>query len=397
MALPPRVKRHHYGRFLILGNVGGRPSAWSLMRYIRKLVRKRRADPQGNLVSALARAEVAGDVLSEDELLAMVFLLLVAGHETTVNLIGNGTLALLEHPDQIDRLRNDPALIEPAVEELLRYTSPVEMATERYAHEDVTIAGVTIHRGEMVFALIASANRDERQFSDPDTLDLTREPNKHLSFELGPHFCLGALLARMEGQIAINALLRRLPDLRLAVSPNELRLAARPAVVRSGITACDRDAADRGVTSRKGDKGGIQLPGSRAVPESGWPISLWKPRPLFNFSRPLRLVTLLRFENLIGEFLDRPEVSGRRAVWIMAALFPVLQRLERDSVSTRKSGLAHAKLFPDRFGIGVLNDCHASFVRVTLDMRNDFLHARDEFFIEFRECARLPAHLRFSF
>ncbi len=194
-------------------------------------------------MSALARAEVAGDVLSEDELLAMVFLLLVAGHETTVNLIGNGTLALLEHPDQMDRLRNDPALIEPAVEELLRYTSPVEMATERYAREDVTIAGVTIHRGEMVFALIASANRDERQFSDPDTLDLTREPNKHLSFELGPHFCLGALLARMEGQIAINALLRRLPDLRLAVSPNELRW-------RRGLLLCGLESLPVTATRR---------------------------------------------------------------------------------------------------------------------------------------------------
>ena len=143
------------------------PNAWLFMRYIRKLIRQRRADPQDDLVSALVRAEEAGDTLSEDELVAMVFLLLVAGHETTVNLIGNGTLALLEHPDQMERLRNDPALIKPAVEELLRYASPVETATERYAREDVTIAGVTIPRGEMVFAVIASANRDERQFAEP--------------------------------------------------------------------------------------------------------------------------------------------------------------------------------------------------------------------------------------
>jgi cytochrome P450 len=195
------------------------PSAWWLIRYIRKLVRKRRADPRDDLVSALARAEDDGDMLSEDELMAMVFLLLAAGHETTVNLIGNGTLALLEHPDQMDKLRNDPALIKPAVEELLRYTGPVEMATERYAREDVTMAGVTIPRGEMVFAVIASANRDERQFADPDTLDVTREPNKHLAFGLGPHFCLGASLARLEGQIAINTLLRRVPDMRLTVAP----------------------------------------------------------------------------------------------------------------------------------------------------------------------------------
>jgi cytochrome P450 len=195
------------------------PSAWSLIRYIRKLVRKRRADPRDDLVSALAQAEEAGDTLSEDELLAMVFLLLAAGHETTVNLIGNGALALLEHPDEMDKLRNDSALIKPAVEELLRYTSPVEMATERYTREDVTMAGVTIPRGEMVFAVIASANRDERQFADPDALDVAREPNKHLAFGLGPHFCLGAPLARLEGQIAINTLVRRFPDMRLAEAP----------------------------------------------------------------------------------------------------------------------------------------------------------------------------------
>jgi cytochrome P450 len=196
------------------------PNAWWLMRYIRKIVRQRRANPRDDLVSALARSDEAGDTLSEDELLAMVFLLLVAGHETTVNLIGNGVLALLEHPDQMDRLRNDPALIKPAVEELLRFSSPVDMATERYAREDVTVAGVTIPRGEMVFVVIGSANRDERHFADPDSLDITRDPNKHLSFGLGPHFCLGAPLARLEGQIAISTLLRRLPELRLTPAPD---------------------------------------------------------------------------------------------------------------------------------------------------------------------------------
>jgi len=110
-------------------------------------------------------------------MVAMVGLLLAAGHETTVNLIGNGMLALLEHPNQMEKLRNDPALIKQAVEEFLRYVSPVEIATERFAREDVTIAGVTIPRGEMVYAVIASANRDERQFPNPDTLDIRREPN----------------------------------------------------------------------------------------------------------------------------------------------------------------------------------------------------------------------------
>jgi cytochrome P450 len=168
------------------------PNAWALMRYIRGLVRQRRAEPREDLVSDLVRAEQAGDTLSEAELSAMIMLLLVAGHETTVNLIGNRVLALLEHPDQMERLRQDSALIRPAVEELLRYASPVETATERYTREDVTIAGVTIPRGEMVFAAIASANRDERQFAHPDTLDITREPNRHLAFGLGTHFCLGA-------------------------------------------------------------------------------------------------------------------------------------------------------------------------------------------------------------
>jgi cytochrome P450 PksS len=199
------------------------PNCWAFLRYSRQIIRQRRDRPGDDLVSALTQAEAAGDRLSEDELVAMVLLLLVAGHETTVNLIGNGTLALLEHPDQMERLRADPALIRPAVEEMLRYSSPVEIATERYAREDVTVAGVTIRRGEMVLAGIASANRDERQFPRPDTFDLTREPNRHLAFGLGAHFCLGASLARLEGQIAINTLLRRAPGLRLAVAAGALR------------------------------------------------------------------------------------------------------------------------------------------------------------------------------
>jgi cytochrome P450 PksS len=199
------------------------PSAWALVRYLRKMIRQRRAAPRDDLLSALARAEEAGDRLSADELLAMAFLLLVAGHETTVNLIGNGMLALLEHPDQLAKLRDEPALIKPAVEELLRYASPAETATERYAREEVTLAGVTIRRGDMVFVVLASANRDERQFADPDKLDITREPNRHLAFGLGTHFCLGASLARLEGQVAVSTLLRRIPDLRLGVAPERLR------------------------------------------------------------------------------------------------------------------------------------------------------------------------------
>jgi cytochrome P450 len=192
-----------WGRFRVI------PSGWRFLRYLRKLIRVRRASPRDDLLGALVQAEEAGEQLSEDELLAMVFLLLVAGHETTVNLIGNGTLALLEHPRQMERLRNDPALIGPAVEELLRYYSPVETATERYAREEVRVAGVTIPQGSLVFAAIASANRDERQFANADVLDLAREPNRHLAFGQGTHFCLGAPLARLEGQIAITTLLHR--------------------------------------------------------------------------------------------------------------------------------------------------------------------------------------------
>jgi cytochrome P450 PksS len=199
------------------------PKALLLLRYIRRLIRRRRAEPQDDLVSALTRVEEAGERLSEGVLVGMVFLLLLAGYETTVNLIGNGMLALLEHPDQLARLRDDPALIKSAVEELLRFTSPVETTLERYAREDVRIGGVTIPRGEMVYVALASANRDERQFANADVLDITREPNKHLAFGLGAHFCVGAPLGRLEGQIAIGTLLRWLPDVRLAVAPQRLR------------------------------------------------------------------------------------------------------------------------------------------------------------------------------
>jgi cytochrome P450 len=237
--IPDRHKFHRWSSTIVSvvpskwGILKAIPALFLFLRYIRKLVRIRRADPQDDLVSALVGVREAGDQLSEDELLAMVSLLLIAGHETTVNLIGNGMLALMKHPDQMERLRNEPALIKPAVEELLRFDGPLETATERYAREDVTMAGVTIPRGEMVFAVLASANRDEQQFDHADTLDLAREPNRHLAFGQGVHFCLGAPLARLEGQIAINSLLRRIPDLRIAVPPQNLR--RRPGLVLHGL------------------------------------------------------------------------------------------------------------------------------------------------------------------
>jgi len=213
-----------------------------MLRYLRRLLKQRRADPRDDLISALATAEEGGQRLTDDELMAMVFVLIIAGHETTVNLIGSGALALLENPDQMRLLRQRPELIKNAIEELLRYTSPVDQATERYAREAVTLHGVTIPRGELVLAVIASANRDEQQFADADRLDLTRDPagNKHLAFGLGTHYCVGAPLARLEGQIAIQTLAARLPNLHLSIAPRALRW-------RPGITVRGLDSLPVGV------------------------------------------------------------------------------------------------------------------------------------------------------
>jgi cytochrome P450 len=172
------------------------------------------------LLQAMGLAEEQGDRLSEDELVANANLLLVAGHETTTHLIGNGLLALLRHPDQMKRLRDDPGLVPAAVEEFLRHDGPVQF-THRLAREDVPLGGKTIRRGQFVFLFLAAANRDPAHFPDPDRLDVTRPVHKHLAFGLGHHFCLGAPLARLEAQIAFATILRRFPELRLA--SDELR------------------------------------------------------------------------------------------------------------------------------------------------------------------------------
>src|SRR5437763_1904942 len=211
------------------------PTIMSFMRYLKKLIKERRAHPKDDLVSALVQAKDGSDQLSADEVLAMIFLLLVAGHETTVNLIGSGSLALLEHPDQLEKLRSEPEVIKPAIEELLRFVCPVEMATERYAREDITIAGTIIPRGELVLAVIGSANRDASHFENPDCLDITRENNKHLAFGQGVHYCLGAALSRLEGQIAISTLVQRMPNLRLIVAPDPIRW--RSGFIRRGLDA----------------------------------------------------------------------------------------------------------------------------------------------------------------
>jgi cytochrome P450 len=199
------------------------PDILAMMRFLRRLVAERRERPRDDLVSRLAGAGEDGDRLSGNELLPMVALLLIAGYETTVNLIATGTLLLLAHPDELVRLRQDPELMGPAVEELLRLGSPVDVATERYAREDVEVAGVTIPRGSLVLVGIVSANTDDARFEEPERLDLAGEDHHHVAFGLGPHYCLGAPLARLEGRVAIGSLIRRFPDLRLAVPPEQLR------------------------------------------------------------------------------------------------------------------------------------------------------------------------------
>jgi cytochrome P450 len=189
-------------------------SAAELQRYFEQVVAQRRRSPGTDLMSALIAAEEQGDRLSQEEMYATCVLLLVAGHETTKNLIGNGMLALMRHPDQLQLLCDDPSLIDSAVEELLRYDSPVQ-STIRFALEDVEIGGKTIAGGQMVVLSLGAANRDPEAFPNPDRLDIRRAENHHLSFGHGLHFCLGAPLARLEGQIAITTLLRRMPGLRL--------------------------------------------------------------------------------------------------------------------------------------------------------------------------------------
>ncbi len=190
--------------------------------YLDFLINEKRKNLADDLLSLLIRSEEAGDNLSGDELIAMVFLLLVAGHETTVNLISNGMLALMTHPAQMTELQEHPDLIKSAIEEFLRFHGPLMTATQRWAAEDVELDGKRIRRGEYLLVLLASANHDAEAFSDPDELDITRKNNPHLAFGKGIHYCLGAPLARLEGQIAIGTLLQRMPKIHLAVEEKDL-------------------------------------------------------------------------------------------------------------------------------------------------------------------------------
>ena len=192
----------------------GRVAIDELAEYLGNVIAERRAEPRNDLISGLIAAEEGGQVLSEEEIFSTCILLLIAGNETTTNLIGTSMLALFRNPDQIDRLRKDLSLMPSAVEELLRYAGPVH-GTGRVPKEDIEIAGHVFHEGEMVFTLVAAGNRDPAHYPDPDKLDVGRNPTDHLALGDGIHFCLGAPLARAEAQIAIGSMIDRFPKLRL--------------------------------------------------------------------------------------------------------------------------------------------------------------------------------------
>lgn len=211
--------------------------AAAMISYFRALLTVKRQQPADDLLSALISVRDSGDSLREDELLSMMFLLLVAGHETTVNLIASGTLALLLNPGELSRLRADPSLLDGAVEELLRSVSPVNHATFRFAAEPVEIGGAHISPGEVIVIALSSANRDPSRYADPDPdqLDLGRDSSGHLAFGHGIHYCLGAPLARLEAEIAFGALLERFGSMRLAVPAESLRW--RPSTLIHGLEA----------------------------------------------------------------------------------------------------------------------------------------------------------------
>lgn len=195
-------------------------AAEELTRYLDGLIAQRRRDPGDDILSALIAAEDEGDQLSHDELVATAMLLLIAGHETTANLLGNSLLALLRHPEQWRRLRQDPGLDRSAVEELVRYDGPIQM-TERITLDDAQVGDAFIPKGRIAILCLAAANRDPEVFDHPDDLDIGRDPNPHLGFGGGAHYCVGAALARMETRIALRAIAQRLPN--LAVSTDRLK------------------------------------------------------------------------------------------------------------------------------------------------------------------------------
>lgn len=234
----PRFR--HWSQTIIMGgstdSAGMEQVGAAAIDFIMYFVEKfdeRRAEPQDDLITALVQAEEAGDKLDQQELISMVFLLLVAGHETTVNLLGNGILALLQNPQQAQQFREHPELARTGIDELLRYDGPIGVSTMRWALEDLELRGQKIHAGEMVVGSLLGANRDPAMFANPNELDLARNPNKHMAFGNGIHYCVGAPLARMEGAIAFPMLLNRLPNLALAVDFDQLECA--PTILLHGM------------------------------------------------------------------------------------------------------------------------------------------------------------------
>jgi cytochrome P450 len=228
-----RFKKWSDDTTAVVGNIASNLSPEVLRRsitamqelrdYFAGIIKQRRAAPRDDLISALLKAqEQGGDRLSDIEMLANCILLLNAGHETTTNLIGNGAWALLSHPDQMERLRRQPTLIPTAIEELLRYDSPVQF-TSRILKADMELGGKLLRAGEVALLILGAANRDPEMFPEPDRLDIARQDNKHLAFGIGSHFCLGAPLARLEGRMVFEALLRRAPNLRLKGPPPRYR------------------------------------------------------------------------------------------------------------------------------------------------------------------------------
>ncbi|PYY29875.1 cytochrome P450 family protein [Paenibacillus illinoisensis] len=207
----------------------------AFVNYLQELITQRRNHIQQDLISDLIGIEEEGDKLTEQELYALVFVLIIAGHETTVNLIGNGMLALLEHPQQKQLLMDQPDLIQAAVEEVLRFNGPAEISNVRWAAENVDFQGIQIRQGDMMLVALSSANRDSSRYENPDTFDITRKVNDHIAFGKGIHYCLGAPLARLEGEIAINALLQRLPEIRLNTDAELLEW--RPGMIIRGLKA----------------------------------------------------------------------------------------------------------------------------------------------------------------
>ncbi|MEV5611075.1 cytochrome P450 [Streptomyces sp. NPDC052225] len=203
-------------------------SVKKIRNYLVELIHRKRDEPGDDLISGLIRASDHGEHLTENEAAAMAFILLFAGFETTINLIGNGTYALLTHPEERERLQlalkqGETDLLDTGIEELLRFDGPVELATWRFATEPLRIGGQDIGVGDPVLVVLAAADRDPERFAEPDTLDLSRRDNQHLGYGHGIHYCLGAPLARLEGKTALASLFTALPDLRLAEEPDDLR------------------------------------------------------------------------------------------------------------------------------------------------------------------------------